>query len=109
MSALLVRVGLGCVGVVDGGGGVLWVVLVRGWCWVSWVVWCRWWCRVGVWGRCVVRRGGWGVCWRVVWVVGLVDVGFSLAWGVRCLEDRAVVLGGGREGLLGGWVLWWVG
>jgi acyl transferase domain-containing protein/thioesterase domain-containing protein/acyl carrier protein len=34
--------------------------------------------------------------------LGLVDVGFSLATGRSAFEDRAVVLGGGREELLGG-------
>jgi acyl transferase domain-containing protein/NADPH:quinone reductase-like Zn-dependent oxidoreductase/short-subunit dehydrogenase/acyl carrier protein len=34
--------------------------------------------------------------------LGLADVGLSLAVGRAALEDRAVVVGGGREGLLGG-------
>ncbi len=73
--------------------------------WGLGLVWCGWCGAVGVVGSgCGGFAGsGWavgGVCGRESGV-GVMDVGFSLA-GRVVLEDRAVVLGCGREELLGG-------
>ena len=66
---------------------------------VAWSL-CRGCCR----GRAPRRYGDRRVAWRVFWRVataGVVDVGLSLA-ARSVFEHRAVVLGGDRDGLLGG-------
>ena len=73
--------------------------------WRRWwpVAWCRGWCRGGArrgWRR---RRGGWR-CSPAAGAggAGLVDVGYSLAAGRACLEDRAVVVAADAGGMAAG-------